>query len=191
MSNKHLLVGMIIACLSMDGCSGVGNRTGLTKAPEAMGTQDFFLHWLHCGGLDEWRIEQPAQVGVGLQGLTMLVDGAAEDLWSRGVRKVVFQEFLEEDGPKTLEFQRYSFQGTMPAGTYFREACSTVGPDYDVERTCGSSCVLPGDHVTEVFIHWEKEVFDIRFFGKRSEADALVNALKKGFTGTVCPGRAP
>jgi len=183
-----MILAVCLACLLTAGCRGQALRVDSMEAPEAEGTQGLFLEWLRYGGLGQWHPELPPQVGEGIHGLTLLVNGAAEDLWSRGVRKAVFQGFREEGKSTVLEIQRYSFQSEGQAGVYFRTGCSSQPPDSTVRRSCFTTCLLPGDYLSQIMVHWGKDLFDVRYYGRRKEAGLMVQALEKGFVEIACPG---
>ena len=133
-----------------------------------------------CGGaLSGWKAEEEPEVGEGLTGLMRLVDGAAEDLWQRGVSRAEFQSFEGPDEESLLELQRYTFREEAQAIRFREEGCRT-GLEMPADRGPeGQACVACGPAWCRALHRRSRQVIEVRFYGDEQSGRAMLARIEK------------
>jgi hypothetical protein len=167
------------------GCSRqTGHRT-LESTPQAT-NEIFFAEVLRVAEIGNWRAAYQPQTGEGLEGLTQLVDGAAEQLWQQGVGRAVFQEFTREGGQDALEFQLYLFRAGEQAAGYLQEECREARAFSCSDCGCARACVLAGDFVSQAVVGLGNKVLVVRVHVGREAAGPLLDRLVRASARLGC-----
>lgn len=171
------LVCLPVVALMISGTACDRRSSG--RMPEEL----YFQRLLGAWGLSGWSAESDPEVGEGLEGLTELVDGAADLLWQRGLYRAVFQVYRESGTGGSLEFLRYFFHAGTQARDFWDESCphGAAGPASSSAQT--SSCVRETESMSQVFLLMNQEVLEVRVYGERQARNDLIRRLVSG------PGR--
>jgi len=134
-------------------------------------------------GLAGWTLEAPAEYADDLEGLTKLIDGAADLYWQKGVRQVLFQSFVRRETRDTMELQWFCLRTAEEARDFFMESCLPCKPSPPVGAKNGecaqdlgatsASCLLKGTILLKVSL--ERPL---------KEGFPLFQALSQGFENT-------
>jgi len=146
-----------------EGCRRAGVPVS-DPGPREEALQGVGQRLLQEAGLSEWKAEDAADVGVGLEGLYRLVNGAADSYWERGVTGAVFQDFRSEQGGEFLEVQHYVFRGAARAGAFFEQECTAEGGAVTLAGR-SSHCLFAGDPASRALVWRDQDVIDLRLYG--------------------------
>jgi hypothetical protein len=127
--------------------------------PAGIGTELFL-----AAGLAQWQAEDAPDMGIGLEGLYRLVNGAAESYWDRGVIQAAFQEFSTDGGAEILEFHHFRFRSAAHAGRFFEQTCREEGGKATGTRV-SSRCLFPGEPLNRALLWKHREVLDLQLYG--------------------------
>jgi len=126
--------------------------------------------------LPGWYAVDDPDVGVGLEGLYPLVDGAADFYWERGVRVAVFQNFRQAGGNGMLEIQHFGFRGATEAGRFLEDVCRNEGGEATRYDT-GSQCLFSVDPTRRALLGRNRDVVDVRLYGNPG-SDPVVELVR-------------
>ncbi len=140
----------------------------------------FYQALFREAGISRWQGEEEPDVGVGLEGLYRLVNGAAESYWERGVTQAAFQEFSVGGGLEVLEIHWFSFRSSRVAERFFEQTCRE---DRGTQTEAGSvaCCRFAGGPLNRALVRKDTGVYDLQLYGIPASDDDPVTRLVEAF----------
>jgi len=163
--------GVFLLCLAMilvlvpwggGGCRSVRSPSGTERMPDD--PPGFGARLFLAAGLVRWQAEEAPDVGIGLEGLYRLVNGAAESYWDRGVTRAAFQEFTMDGSDGVLELHSFTFRSAAHAGRFFEQVCREEGGQATGTHS-SSRCLFPGEPLRRALLRRDRTVLDLQLYG--------------------------
>jgi len=130
-----------------------------------------------------WRPSEQIQVAKDVEGMTEFVDGAAEILWEKGVRKLAVQSYVGPGTGNSAEAFRYEFVAQELARGFWEENCPGSAGEVQEGRNSPHSCERSDPALSQAFFWTGGVVLEVRLYGDRASREALLRLLASKFDG--------
>jgi len=131
-----------------------------------------------------WAPSEQIQVAKDVEGMTAFVDGAAEILWEKGVRKLAIQCYVGPGTGNSAEALRYEFGAQELARGFWEDNCPGSAGEFQEGRSSPRSCDRSDPALSQAFFWTGGVVLEVRLYGDRASREALLRLLASEFGGS-------
>lgn len=124
-----------------------------------------------------WSPARQIEVAKDREAMTEFVNGAAEILWQKGVRKMAFQSFGGPRPGDSAEAFQYEFDGQDLARDFWKENCPSPALEYRGGGAPLPACERSDSALTQAFFWTGKAVLEVRLYGDGDDRHALLHLL--------------
>ncbi len=128
-----------------------------------------------------WAPSGRIEVARDVQSMTSFVDGAAEILWEKGVRRMAVQSYGGPGAGDSADAFRYEFAGRDLALDFWKENCPGPAPDPGSDGTRSLSCERSDPSLSQAFFWTDRLVLEVRLYGDAADREALLRLLDSVF----------